>query len=221
MQNKNDITGMQFGYWTVLRKDDTHPGSRNSFWICRCKCGTEKPVMRFTLINGASQSCGCKPSEKLKGINSTHGMSDTRIYHEWLSMRRRCRNPNGRFAACYYLKGIRVCEEWDNDFVAFYDWAMANGYADDLTIDRIDNSKGYSPENCRWVPMADQQKNKTNTVYVEYKGEMWCLRTLCIALGVSYNRAYNRYRKAKRRNEELPVDKLLEPRRMKPWELLK
>lgn len=205
-----DMTGMQFGYWTVLRKDNPHHGSKNSFWVCQCKCGNIRVITRSTLLSGRSLSCGCKPSGNRKGINRTHGMSKTRLYHEWVSMRRRCNNPNDKFAKNYCLKGIRVCEQW-NAFDSFRDWALSNGYSDDLTIERIDNSKGYCPENCRWIPLIEQARNKTNTRFIEYEGEIWCLGTLSAHLNFPYktvNRRYNRLLKA---GKPITVEKLFEP----------
>ena len=206
-----DLTGKTFGYWTVLKKDVPQHGKQNSRWICKCKCGCIKSVMRFTLINGRSQSCGCKPSQNRKGINKTHGMSKTRLYHEWVSMRRRCSNPNAKCAESYYEKGITVCDEWDKQFEPFRDWALDNGYTDDLTIDRIDNSKGYFPENCRWVPFDEQQRNKTNNVYVEYEGKMWCLRTLCTQLGFPYKLAHSRMSRASKKGKSLSTNELFAP----------
>jgi len=207
---KQTMVGQKFGYWEVIKKDDHHPGSRNSFWICRCQCGTVRSITRSSLITGRSSSCGCKPSENRKGINMTHGMSKTRLYHEWLSMRRRCKNPKLKSSECYVGKGITVCDEWQT-FEPFHAWAIENGYDDSLTIDRIDNSKGYSPSNCRWVTNEEQQQNKTNTVSIEYNGESWCLRTLCTHLGFPYKTAHRRYMRLKHAGKEISADKILEP----------
>ena len=205
-----DMTGQQFGYWTVLYKDKPHHGSKNSFWVCRCKCGNTGIVTRSCLLSGRSSSCGCKPNENRKGINRTHGMSKTRLYHEWASMRKRCRNPNDRFAKSYYLKGITVCNEW-NSFEAFRDWSLSNGYDDSLTIDRIDNSKGYCPENCRWIPNSEQSSNRTNNRFIEYNGQMWCLRTLSEHLGFPYKTAHRRYMRLLRAGKPITSEKLFEP----------
>lgn len=205
-----DITGKTFGYWTVLRKDIPQHGKQNSRWICQCKCGNIKSVIRSTLISGRSQSCGCKPIDR-KGINQTHGMSKTRLYHEWASMRKRCSNPNDKYADSYYNKGITVCDQWNEHFEEFRNWALKNGYSDDLTIDRIDNSKGYFPENCRWISIEEQQRNRTNNVYVEYEGNIWCLRTLCMQLGFPYKLAHQRYIRAKKKGKSLSTNELFAP----------
>ena len=102
--------------------------------------------------------------------NHKHGLRHTRIYNIWRSMRQRCNNPNNNRYRNYGGKGITVCEEW-NDPRVFAEWAYNNGYSDDLTIDRIDTSKGYTPENCRWTTYTTQENNRTNNVFYECKGE--------------------------------------------------
>ena len=189
-----DISGRMFGSWEVLCKDDVQHGKRNSRWVCRCKCGTVRSVNRSSLVSGRSKSCGCIAQRK-EGINATHGMSKTRLYREWASMRKRCKSETDKSASSYFHKGIRVCDEWEHDFASFRDWAVAHGYEDSMTIDRIDNSKGYSPDNCRWVLPEEQSRNRTNTVFVMYDGEAWCLRTLCEHIGFPYKLAHQRYRR--------------------------
>ena len=208
---KTDLTGETFGYWTVLGKDESFHGGQNTRWICRCKCGAIKSILRFTLTNGRSQSCGCKISDKRKGINKTHGMSRTRLYHEWVSMRKRCNDPNNKFAYRYCNRGIKVCREWNDHFEPFYEWAINNGYADDLTIDRIDNDKGYCPENCRWVSLDEQARNKSSNIFIEYQGKEWCLRTLCVEIGFPYKTAHRRYMRAKKSGKPIMPEKILEP----------
>ncbi len=92
-------------------------------------------------------------------MKAHHGGSKSRLYHTWCNMKQRCGNPKVREYSAYGGRGITVCEEWKNDFEKFRSWALDHGYADDLTIDRIDNDKGYSPDNCRWIPQSEQYKN--------------------------------------------------------------
>lgn len=205
-----DITGKRFGYWTVIQRDKPHPNTRNSYWICRCDCGEVRAVNRSTLISGRSKSCGCMPIKRT-GINKTHGLSNTRIYKEWLSMRQRTKIVTGKTAKSYSLRGIHVCDEWENDFISFYAWAIENGYNDSLTIDRIDNDKGYCPDNCRWVTIEEQQSNKQNTVLVDYGGEKWCLRTLCESVGFPYKTAHRRYLRMMNRGDTIDTNKLIAP----------
>lgn len=88
-----------------------------------------------------------------------HGMCGTRLYRCWVDMRHRCNNPNNPFYYCYGGRGITYCEEWE-EFLPFYQWAIANGYSDELTLDRIDNNGNYSPENCKWSTQHEQSLNK-------------------------------------------------------------
>lgn len=101
---------------------------------------------------------------------SYHGMSNTRIYSIWNGMVKRCRNYESDFKKYYYCKGVRVCEEW-SDFMTFHDWAMQNGYSDELSIDRIDNTKGYSPDNCRWATASEQSRNQSHRKTYKAFGE--------------------------------------------------
>lgn len=139
--------------------------------------------------------------------NSTHGLSGTRIHHEWTSMKRRCK-PNTADAKTYYNRGISICDEWQYDFLAFYSWAMSHGYNDSLSLDRIDNNKGYSPNNCRWIPITKQQNNKSNTVHIFYNGKDYCLRNLCMEIGFPYKTAHRRYQRMKKKGLPINTDKL-------------
>lgn len=100
-----------------------------------------------------------------------HGKRRTRLYNIWCCMKKRCYNKNYTYYHNYGGRGIKVCEEWLNDFQAFYDWSMSHGYSDDLTIDRKDNDGDYCPDNCRWVNRKSQNRNSRNCHYLEYNGE--------------------------------------------------
>lgn len=206
--HKTDITGERFGNLVVLGKCDPIPGKKNSRWLCRCDCGRTSIVSRCSLITGHTKTCGDNTHKK--GANSTHGLSKTRLYQEWLSMKRRCL-PNSQDSKTYFRRGITVCTEWLSDFIAFRSWAIANGYADNLSLDRVDNDKGYSPDNCRWVPIALQQSNKSNTTIVEYEGQQHCLRTLCEEIGFPYKTAHRRYMNLKRRGKSIDTSILFAP----------
>lgn len=129
-------------------------------WLCRCECGKEIVVEAYNLKTGHTQSCGCLQREATSVANKTHGKRNTRLYRIWICMKNRCYRKNHDAYKHYGGRGIKVCDEWLHSFKAFNDWAMANGYRDDLSIDRIDTNKGYSPDNCRWATMAEQNKNK-------------------------------------------------------------
>lgn len=144
---------------------------RNKFFIsCACDCGKNTVKSLDSIRQGNTRSCGCLSTEN----KTSHGMNNTKLNSVWRDMRYRCNNSNSDFYENYGGKGVKVCEEW-GDFVVFYKWATTNGYAEGLSIDRIDVDGDYEPSNCRWVDMKTQQRNKGNNRKVEYKGKVLCL----------------------------------------------
>jgi hypothetical protein len=169
MSKKIDLTGQKFGRLLVLKLvgSDRNGQSR---WDCICDCGKSTVIGGYKLKSGHTQSCGCLQAERTSQSNkkrlTKHGMSfgsykkGHRLYHIWRGMIDRCGNPN-QTNYCYYGgRGIAICHEWRTDFQAFYDWAMANGYAPELSIDRIDVDGNYEPGNCRWATDLEQARNK-------------------------------------------------------------
>lgn len=161
-----DLTGQRFGRLVVIERagSDKH---RRATWRCQCDCGKVRVFYSCNLINGRAKSCGCLKNEKLQQRCIVHGKRQSRLYGIWINMKKRCSNPIVHNYHRYGGRGIRVCDEWLHDFQAFYDWSMANGYDENApygqcTIDRMDNDKGYSPDNCRWVDTATQNQNKSN-----------------------------------------------------------
>lgn len=195
-----DITGMKFNRLTVLRRSDTNKDGHPA-WVCRCDCGNETVVLGKYLKNGKIKSCGCYKKEQNKSRFSEynkslgkecHGQSTSRLYAIWCSMKSRCSEERGKAYKDYGGRGIKVCEEWKNSFECFRNWAMTNGYMEFLTIDRIDVNKGYFPENCRWVDVTAQNRNKRNNVKVCLNGETKCLAEWCEIFGISQSLVWHR-----------------------------
>ena len=155
---KNNLIGEKFGRLTVIG-DGTHQNWEHK-WECRCECGNITYVTTKGLKSGKTRSCGCLKKECRPTF--IHGKSKERIHKEWRGILHRCKNPSASHYENYGGRGIDVCKEWKgkNGFLNFYNWAMENGYSDNLTLDRKDNDKGYSPDNCRWVTHIENCHNR-------------------------------------------------------------
>ena len=172
-----DLVGRKFNRLTVksFMRTDKH---YNTYWLCKCDCGKEVVVTAGSLRSGHSKSCGCYMRERSKELvtlrNITHGKSYTRLYNIWSNMKARCCNPNNPdFKRWYGVRGITICDEWKNDFQAFYDWSMSHGYDDSLSIDRIDNDGNYEPDNCRWTTSKEQAHNCRPRRRTKNEGEIF------------------------------------------------
>ena len=140
-----------------------------------------------------------------------HGMCNTRLYQIWNGMKQRCQNPNTISYKCYGGKGISVCEGWNNSFKAFYDWAIANGYSEDLTIDRIDNDGNYEPANCRWATNKEQQNHTSYTRLYTYNGETLSIMQWAEKTGIHPNMLY------KRLSRGWSIEKALKTKSLMKW----
>lgn len=157
-----DITGQRFGKLIAIKKIGID-SRRNAIWLCKCDCGNECHRIVADLTKKKNHSCGCLAKEHLKDMakgNITHNMTGTRLYGCYKGMLSRCYRKRDIHYKAYGGRGITVCVEWKNNAKAFIDWALANGYSDDLTIERIDVNGNYEPSNCTWIPMSEQYKNK-------------------------------------------------------------
>ena len=191
-----DLTGMTFGDLTVLGKGEPYvspKGYRAVNWICSCSCGNQVLVRGCNLKSGASTSCGCKRVNHPNRL--THGLSKTRIYGIWLGMKDRCSNPGSSSYQDYGGRGITIDPDWGRDFEIFLDWASSSGYQDGLSIDRIDNNKGYFPGNCRWANASTQQNNKRNNHVITFNGETHTMKEWSDITGIKYQKLKDRLNK--------------------------
>lgn len=166
----NVKNGDRFGKLSVIQELPIlvlPSGQPNRVMLCQCDCGIQKKIRLNHLWHGKTVSCGnCVVSKKVNGKR----IKSTKLCKVWRQMKTRCSDGNKQ-SKWYFDKGITVCDMWANNFEVFYDWAINNGYKEGLQIDRIDNSKGYSPDNCRFVDPIINVSNRDNTHIVTYKGK--------------------------------------------------
>lgn len=166
-----DLTGMRFGYVTVIGQSKIHiqpSGRKRVMWKCRCEaCGKEFEVRQDALKN--IESCGCRRNLE-NGIRLTkHSEARSRLYKIYYAMYGRCYNDRLNDYPRYGGRGIEVCEEWRNDKTKFFEWAKANGYDEnnpDLSLERIDVDGNYEPSNCKWIPVKNQYNNMRKTIRI-------------------------------------------------------
>jgi hypothetical protein len=140
-----------------------------------------------------------------------HGMSHSRLYQIWNAMKQRCSNPNAISYPRYGGRGITVCQEWQDSFAAFRDWAVSHGYSDNLTIDRIDNDGKYEPLNCRWVTKKEQQNHTSYNRLYTYKGEKLNVMQWAEKTGMSPNTLYKRLMRG------WGIEKALTTKKLRKW----
>lgn len=171
-------------------------------YICDCDCGTKGKIIRLSqLINNHTRSCGCMYDET-RGAGKTHGLSGTRLYNILRAMIRRCYDPDYEQYYNYGGRGIKICDEWldsENGPLNFYNWAIENGYNDDLTIDRINNDGNYCPENCRWATMKEQAHNRRTNIRINMYNEKLTL----YEIADTYNLNIDELKSAYYRNEHI------------------
>lgn len=187
MPKRLNITGQRFGRLTALYRLNNYR-THHSYWLCVCDCGNIAEVYLGSLKKGLTTSCGC--------LVKKHGKSYEPLYRKWLGIKTRCYNKSDKeHYKDYGGRGITLCNEWKNNFMAFYDWSIANGYDDNLTIDRIDVNGNYEPTNCRWVDRKQQARNRRNNRNFTYKNKTHCISEWCEILGLNYNTVCTRLNK--------------------------
>lgn len=192
-----DLTGDKYGYLTVLKMADVRTNYGRIQWECVCECGNHVVVPAHKLRGGETKSCGCHHYDC--NHRSKKQKNNPRLYNVYMSMKKRCNNPTHPAYPDYGGRGITICEEW-NTFEAFCDWALTTGYDEnakhgECTIERIDNSKGYSPDNCRWVNMLEQSNNKRNNRFLTFQGKTQTVTQWSRECGFRENVLYQRLAK--------------------------
>lgn len=152
-----DLIGSRYGRLVIIRYNGLQRGNRT--WLCQCDCGGIVVVKYASLNEGKTQSCGCLQRERAGDTSRKHGMPKGKFYRHWLHMRERCFNPNDKRYAGYGGRGITVCERWADSFENFRE-DMEESYEEHLSLDRIDVNGGYTKDNCEWVTLDDQSRNK-------------------------------------------------------------
>lgn len=187
MENKRgnrfkDLTNIRFGKLVAI-KPIKKPCDRKMYWECICDCGKNVIVLSSNLTRNNSKSCGC--SRECIGERTTkHGMTETRMFKIWTGVRKRCTNPKCKSYHNYGGRGITISPKWDN-FINFYN-DMKEGYADDLSLDRIDHNGNYEPGNCRWATQKTQNRNRRNNHIVNCENESKTLAEWSEISGVNY-----------------------------------
>ena len=211
----DNLTGRKYGRLTVLGLSEKRSG-RKSYWVCECECGKQKLVRSDSLKCGQVQSCGCLRDEKgfVNLDRTTHGDTPTgahaRLWQTWQGIKQRTTNQNDKSYPRYGGRGIKMCPEWRDSYIAFREWALENGYSDDLTIDRIDVNGDYEPSNCRWATQKEQSNNRRSNVLIEWDDKTLNIEQWSEATGIPYKVLHDRYRRYGLRPPELfkPVRKI-------------
>lgn len=186
-----DLTGKHFDRLLVLERADSSEGKR-VMYLCECDCGNKIVTRAESLRSGHTQSCGCKHKDIVSALSTKHGHANTRLYIIWGSMIQRCCNPKHKAYKNYGGRGIKPCKKWLENFETFYQWAISNGYSDNLQLDRMDNNIGYQPSNCRFITAKENNRNRRCTKMVTYHGEVKPLAEFCDIMNINYDLVLNR-----------------------------
>lgn len=190
-----DLINQKFGKLTVLEK--TGRKGEKVMWKCQCDCGNFVFVPTFVLRGGKSKSCGCLKSERMIEHNTKHNLCQTKLYRIWKGIKQRCLNANHKQYNDYGGRGITICDDWKNDYLSFYNWSIQNGYAENLTIDRIDNNGNYEPLNCRWVDRKIQNNNSRHNHLITYNGKTLTISQWAELYNLTYTCLKNRINRYK------------------------
>jgi hypothetical protein len=186
-----NLVGQKFGKLTVLERAPSRPNVRGAFWKCKCDCNLIIVTAAGDLKRGHTTQCRLCAIEQRRVKNTTHGDSQTRLYDCWKAMKRRCEDEKQDGYKFYGARGIKVCEDW-HDYFKFRNWALQNGFEEDLEIDRIDSYGNYEPSNCKWSTELEQQRNRRNNVSIMWNGETHILIEWSEMLGIKLDTLHKR-----------------------------
>lgn len=182
MKNFKNISGKRFCRLVAIKPTSIKNGY--NYWLFKCDCGCEKEIRLDSVVYGKTKSCGCLQKEI---VSKKQGLSSSRIYRTLAGIKQRCYNKNCSAYKNYGGRGIKICNEWKNDFLSFYNWANQNGYMDNLTIDRIDVNGNYEPFNCRWITMKEQHRNTRKNKMVAFNGKTMCISEISEKYGIPWS----------------------------------
>jgi len=198
-----DLIGRKFGRLTVMKRHEGE-STKNSSWLCLCNCGQKRVVTRPNLINNHSKSCGCLSRELTKTRSITHGKTYSVAYRRWSDMKTRCKNPDTKGYKNYGGRGISICKEW-NKFENFY--KDMGDPPKGMTLERINNNKGYSKENCTWATVQEQANNKRNNVFFACQGKSLTLPQWARECGILHQALFARIKRGWPLREALSIKK--------------
>ena len=195
-----DITGQTFGRLTVEKRHSNRSVSGGVLWECLCECGNKTITRSDTLREGRGASCGCLNKEIVSKKGKKHGLHNTPTYRTWTTMKQRCQNPNNpNYKNGYGGKGITVCKEWEE----FGNFLRDMGERpNSMTLDRIDYTKRYSKDNCRWATIEEQARNKKSNRFYTIQDKTQCLTDWSTELGIPFTTLHYRLKR-------LPVEEVL------------
>ena len=209
-----NLIGKKFGKLIVIdRAKNSEDGRRR--WKCKCECGNITILQTNALRRGNTKSCGClRKMKNEKNPNYKHGKRNTKLYYIWQGMKQRCYDTKSVKYHNYGKRGIKVCDEWKNDFMSFYNWALKNGFCEfknrkEQTLDRINNNGNYEPNNCRWVTQSENCRNRNNNKILVKDGISKTIAEWCEELGLNQRTVSKRAQKYEDISDILSVNNLL------------
>lgn len=215
MPEFKDLSGQKIGRWNIICRtsDRVSPsGTHYTRYRCVCDCGTIRDVDASSLSCGKSKSCGCLSRETSARVCrdnfKTHGETKTRLYQIYAGIKKRCTNKNASNYDDYGGRGISICDIWLDSWDEFREWSYANGYSDELSIDRIDVNGDYSPDNCRWVGRVVQANNRRSSKHIYYNNETHTMAEWAKILDIPYKRFHKWIHKGKTMEEIIATTQL-------------